>query len=97
MDKQFFVYIVTSGFNGTIYTGMTSELIQRISQHREGTYDGFTKKYNIKQLVWYEVHGNAESAIRREKQIKEWQRDWKKNLIERENPYWDDLFEGICK
>lgn len=96
-EKQFFVYIMASGFNGTLYTGMTSLLPHRVSQHKEGLNDGFTKKHNVKMLVWYEPHASAESAIRREKQIKEWQRDWKKNLIERDNPRWADLYEGICK
>ncbi|MCC7305772.1 MAG: GIY-YIG nuclease family protein [Alphaproteobacteria bacterium] len=97
MGRQFFVYMTASKIHGTIYTGMSSELVQRISQHKEGTYDGFTKKYGVNKLVWYEVHGNAESAIRRERQIKEWKRDWKIILIEEENPLWQDLYESICK
>jgi putative endonuclease len=76
---------------------MTSELIVRVAKHKQDTYDGFTKKYNVKRLVWYEVHENAESAIRREKQIKEWKRDWKRNLIKHDNPHWNDLYDAICK
>jgi len=96
-EKQFFVYMMASGFNGTLYTGVTSDLIQRVGQHKEGLHDGFTKQYNVKRLVWYEVHEVAESAIRREKQIKEWQRDWKRNLIDEDNPHWDDLYVALLK
>ncbi len=96
MDKQFFVYIMASKFNGTIYTGVSSSLVQRVAQHKEGTFDGFTKKYDVKNLVWFEAHENSESAILREKRIKEWKREWKKELIEKENPEWDDLYERIC-
>lgn len=88
--------MTASKTNGTIYTGVTSELIQRIAQHKNGTHDGFTKKYAVKHLVWYEIHDNPESAIKREKQIKEWKRDRKKNLIEKNNPSWKDLYESIC-
>lgn len=96
MDKIFYVYMMASGFNGTLYTGVTSDLAARVHQHKNGTFEGFTKKYKVNRLVWYEVHDSAESAITREKQIKEWKRDWKKNLIERENPYWEDLYESVC-
>ena len=95
--KKFFVYMMASKLYGTIYTGMSSELVQRIYQHKNGTFDGFTKQYNVNRLVWYEAHDNAESAIRRERQIKEWKRDWKIKLIEDENPTWRDLYEDICK
>ena len=70
MEKQFYVYILTSQRNGTLYTGMTSDLVKRIWQHKNGEIDGFTKKYGVKQLVYYEVHPTAENAIKREKQIK---------------------------
>lgn len=88
---------MASGFNGTLYTGVTSDLPARVHQHKSGTLEGFTKKYKVSRLVWYEVHESAEAAITREKQIKEWKRDWKKNLIEHDNPRWDDLYESICR
>ncbi len=97
MDKNFYVYMMASGFNGTLYTGMTSDLTGRVHHHKNGTFEGFTKKYKVDRLVWYEVHESAEAAIRREKQIKDWKRDWKKNLIESENPHWDDLYESVCR
>ena len=95
MEKQFYVYIVASDRNGTLYIGVTSNLIQRIWQHREKQVEGFSKKYNVQKLVWFEQHENAESAIIREKQIKKWNRDWKIRLIEETNPYWNDLYPSI--
>jgi len=85
------VYIMTNGFNGALYTGVTSNLLARIVQHRDGTFDGFTKRHNIKRLVWYEMADTMDAAISAEKRIKKWRRDWKKNAIERDNPRWDDL------
>ncbi len=82
--------------NGTLYIGVTSDLVQRVGQHKEGAADGFTKKYGVKTLVYFEPHGNAESAITREKQMKEWKRQWKLELIEKHNPGWEDLYETIC-
>ncbi len=95
MEKGGFVYIVASGRNGTLYTGVTSDLPLRISQHKDGTFGGFTEKYECKMLVWFEPHGDIEIAIQREKRIKEWKRLWKLRLIEEMNPDWDDLFEGL--
>lgn len=95
MEKYFHVYILASKRNGTLYTGVTSNLLQRIHQHKENQADGFTKKYNVKDLVYYEPHETAEAAIIREKQIKEWQRNWKIELIEKANPNWHDLFEAL--
>jgi putative endonuclease len=95
MDKSFFIYILCNKRNGTLYVGVTSDLVKRIWQHKEGLADGFTKKYGIKTLVYYEPHGNSESAIHREKSLKEWKRKWKLNLIERFNPYWIDLYPEI--
>lgn len=95
MDKQFYVYILASRRNGTLYTGITSNLAQRIWQHKQNMIEGFTKKYDVKVLVYYEVHDNAESAITREKRIKKWRRSWKLRLIEDKNPHWKDLYEGI--
>ncbi|MEO9130354.1 MAG: GIY-YIG nuclease family protein [Sphingomonas sp.] len=88
-------YILASGFNGALYTGVTSNLIGRVMQHRDGTFDGFTKRYNIKRLVWYEVADAMEGAISTEKRIQKWRRAWKMNLIERENPNWDDLAPAL--
>ncbi len=95
MGKQFYVYILASQRNGTLYTGMTSNLIQRIWQHNEELVDGFTMKYRVKKLVYFEAHDSAESAISREKQIKKWLRAWKLELIEKSNPEWKDLYEVI--
>ena len=86
MNKQFYVYILTSKRNGTLYIGVTSNLPQRIWQHKNNQLDGFSKKYNVKQLVYFEQHETAESAITREKQIKKWNRAWKLKLIETNNP-----------
>ena len=93
--KQFYVYILASKRNGTLYTGVTSDLVKRIWQHKEDIVDGFTKKYAVKMLVYYEVFYDAESAITREKQIKKWQRIWKLRIIEEKNPLWKDLFHEI--
>ena len=95
MAKQFYVYILASKRNGTLYTGVTSNLIQRVWQHKHDAIQGFTRKYNVKTLVYYEVHENAESALTREKKIKRWRRAWKLALIEDSNPEWRDLYEDI--
>lgn len=89
------VYLLASQRNGTLYIGVTSNLIQRIWQHREGLAEGFTKKYRVKTLVWYELHTTMESAIAREKALKKWNRDWKLKLIEQTNPQWLDLWPEI--
>ncbi len=94
--KNFYVYILCSKRNGTLYTGVTSNLIQRVYEHKNDLADGFTKTYKIHLLVWYEIHPTAESAITREKQIKAWKRAWKLRLIEEGNPQWSDLYETIC-
>ena len=86
------VYILASKRNGTLYVGVTSNLVQRIWQHRNDEVEGFTQKYKVHTLVWYEVHETMESAIAREKAIKDWQRAWKLELIEAANPDWADLF-----
>jgi putative endonuclease len=95
MEKQFAVYILASQRNGTLYIGVTSNLPKRVWEHREGVADGFSKEYGCKTLVWYELHGNAEAAITREKQLKKWNRIWKLSLIERMNPEWKDLSIGL--
>ncbi|OAI00421.1 hypothetical protein A1353_01630 [Methylomonas methanica] len=89
------VYLLASKKNGTLYIGVTSNLVQRIWQHREGLAEGFTKKYNVKTLVWYEQHATMESAITREKALKKWNRAWKLDLIEKTNPQWHDLWLDI--
>jgi len=93
MQREFdpCVYLLASSRNGTVYTGVTSNLLQRIVQHREGTFDGFTRKHNVKMLVWFEQHSTMEHAIVREKRLKKWNRAWKLRLIEESNPSWRDL------
>lgn len=93
--KQPCVYILASKKNGTLYIGVTSNLIQRIWQHKNKQVAGFTEKYNVHLLVYYEQHETMESAIGREKQMKKWKRDWKISLIEKDNPQWRDLWEDI--
>jgi putative endonuclease len=95
MERSPAAYIVASGFHGTVYTGVTSDLIKRIHQHREETFRGFTARYGCKRLVWFEMHGDMEHAIRREKRIKNWPRAWKVALIEADNPTWRDLAEDF--
>ncbi len=85
------VYVVASGFRGTLYVGSTSNPMQRIHQHREGLIPGFTRRYGIRRLVHFEVYAEMEAAIGRERQIKEWKRAWKVELIEQQNPHWNDL------
>ncbi len=96
MDKQYYVYILASKRNGTLYIGMTSDLVKRVWQHKNDMVDGFTKTYQVKQLVYFEVHQHVEEAIKREKQIKNWNRKWKLGLIEENNPNWGDLYDTIC-
>ncbi len=95
MDRQPCVYILASTRHGTLYIGVTSDLLGRVIQHREGLIKGFTSRYGVTRLVWYAVADTMESAIRREKQLKKWRRDWKLALIERDNPQWQDLAIGL--
>ncbi|MCD9047529.1 MULTISPECIES: GIY-YIG nuclease family protein [unclassified Luteimonas] len=95
MDRLPAVYILGSGRNGTLYIGVTRDLVARIWQHREHVVDGFTRKYDVTRLLWYDVAETMEAAIRREKQLKKWNRDWKVRLIETQNPYWNDLWPTI--
>ncbi|MBL8894376.1 MAG: GIY-YIG nuclease family protein [Rhizobiales bacterium] len=90
------VYILASRRNGTLYVGVTSDLCNRVLQHREGTVAGFTRRYGVKNLVWFESHDTMDGAITREKQIKEWRRAWKIELVEKTNPNWVDLFAEAC-
>lgn len=90
-----YVYILASQKNGTLYTGVTSDLIQRVYEHKSKLVKGFTSKYNVSQLVYYEIHHDITEAILREKRIKKWNRAWKLRLIERGNPTWKDLYESL--
>ncbi|WP_294197243.1 GIY-YIG nuclease family protein [uncultured Sphingomonas sp.] len=90
-ERQPCVYIMASAVNGTLYVGLTSNLIHRVQQHRDGIFGGFTERYGVKRLVWYEMADTMDAAIGAEKRIKRWPREWKLNLIERDNPHWDDL------
>ena len=92
---QAYVYILASQKNGTLYAGVTSDLVKRVWQHKNNVVEGFSKKYHVHLLVWYEVHNEIETAINREKQIKEWKRLWKLELIEKTNPTWRDLYIEI--
>lgn len=95
MDGQPAVYILASKRNGTLYIGVTSNLHKRIWEHREGFADGFTKKYSVYRLVYYELFADMYNAITREKRLKKWRRAWKIRLIEEKNPRWDDLWQQI--
>ncbi len=95
MIKQPAVYVLASGRNGTLYIGVTSDLVKRIWEHKNNLVEGFTKRYNVHNLVWYELHDNMNSDIEREKRMKEWKRDWKLRLIENFNPGWKDLYDTL--
>ncbi len=92
---SFYVYILADRYKGTLYIGMTDDLLRRMFEHQTGVFPGFTKKYEIKLLVWYEVHDARESAFQRERQLKKWKRDWKLELIEKFNLDWKDLAETL--
>lgn len=94
--KQYYVYIMASERNGTLYIGVTSDLLKRVWEHKNGMVDGFTKTYHVHSLVWFEIHEDVASAIAREKNFKAWQRGWKLRLIEDTNPAWLDLYESIA-
>jgi len=91
----FYTYILASRRNGTLCTGSTDDLIKRVAEHRDKLRAGFTRKYGVAMLVWYEIHETREAAFRRERQIKEWKRVWKLEVIERKNPAWADLFPTL--
>ena len=97
MERQYYVYILASGMYGTLYVGITNDLIRRVWEHKNDVVAGFTREYGVHRLVWYEAHGSPSEAITREKQIKKWNRDWKVNLIQTLNPEWNDLYEVIVK
>ncbi len=94
-ERQPCVYILASRFNGTLYIGVTSNLIGRLMQHRSGAFSGFTKRYGVYILVWFEMADTMEAAIIVEKRMKKWPRGHKRNLIEQANPYWEDLAVGL--
>jgi putative endonuclease len=94
---SFWVYILASRRNGTLYIGMTDDLVRRAWEHRIGAVPGFTKKYGIKMLVWFEQHGTREAALQRERQLKKWNRAWKIEMIEQFNPIWKDLADGLMR
>jgi putative endonuclease len=89
------VYILASKYKGTLYIGVTSDLVQRVWQHKHDQVEGFTKQYRVHTLVYYELHADMIEAITREKQLKKWNRAWKMELIEKQNPHWRDLWEEI--
>lgn len=94
--NQYYVYILASKIGGTLYIGVTNDLVRRVYEHREKLVDGFTKKYGVARLVYFEVHTDVEIAITREKQMKKWNRAWKVQLIEENNPNWDGLYNQIA-
>ena len=95
MTKMAYVYMLANKRGGTLYVGVTSDIVRRVWEHKNGLIEGFTKRYGLKMLVWMEVHDSIESAIRREKSLKDWHRRWKIELIERENPAWRDLYSEM--
>ena len=95
-ERSYWVYILASKIGGTLYIGVTNDLVRRVYEHREKLAEGFTKKYDVARLVYFEQHSDIESAIRREKRLKKWNRAWKIRLIEENNPNWDDLYPSIA-
>jgi putative endonuclease len=97
MSQNYYVYILASKRNGTLYVGVTQDLLKRVYLHKKELLDGFTKKYNVKRLVYYEVYQDIKDAILREKGLKKWKREWKIKLIEEKNPSWEDLYYKLTK
>jgi len=95
MGKEYYVYIMASKKDGVLYIGITSDLVKRIWEHKEGITKGFTGKYKIKKLVYFEIYNDPETAIKREKNMKAWKRSWKTEIIENNNPKWEDLYDTI--
>ena len=95
MTKRFWVYMLSSQRNGTLYIGSTSDLVRRIHEHRSGAVQGFTKRYAVHHLVWFEEHAEPLAMVTRERQLKKWNREWKIRLIEAGNPEWVDLYDSI--
>lgn len=96
-DRVYFVYLLASGLRGTLYTGVTNDLIARTFDHKAGEIPGFTRKYGVHRLVWFEQHSDITFAILREKRIKRWRREWKFNLIEESNPHWEDYYPKLIE
>jgi len=94
-DHEYFVYLLARKPQGTLYVGVTNDLMRRASEHKAGIVPGFTKKYGVTRLVWFESFSDINDAIAQEKRLKRWRRDWKKNLIEHDNPHWVDLYPGL--
>lgn len=94
---MYYIYLLASQRNGTLYVGVTSDLIKRIWQHKNEATEGYTKEYQVKRLVYFEQYENVNDAILREKRLKHWNRKWKLALIEKDNPNWNDLYDEICK
>ena len=97
IERQYYVYILASRIGGTLYIGVTNDLVRRVYEHREKLVAGFTKDYNVSRLVYFEVYGDVENAIVREKRLKKWNRAWKVELIEKDNPDWNDLYPQIAE
>ena len=95
MRKLFCVYVLTNRHRGTLYTGITCDLARRVWEHKQKAVDGFTSRYGLDRLVWFEVHDDLMAALQREKAIKRWRREWKISLIEKDNPDWRDLYPEI--
>jgi|SRR5579871_987546 len=95
MPRQYYVYILASRRNGTLYIGVTGDLVRRVWQHHEGLIDGFTKKYGVKKLVYFECFEDVRHAIHREKRLKKWKRKWRMNLVQQTNIEWDDLYDKL--
>jgi putative endonuclease len=95
--RSYYVYILASKIGGTLYVGVTNDLIRRVAEHKLKIAQGFTKKYNVARLVYFEQFDDLENAIKREKRLKKWNRAWKIRLIEEHNPNWDDLYPGVAR
>jgi putative endonuclease len=96
-SRSFYVYFLASRKHGTLYLGVTNNLVRRVYEHKTKAVPGFTKRYNVDRLIWFEIYDDALTAIAREKELKKWRRDWKVRLIEESNPNWVDLYEGIAQ
>ena len=92
----YYVYLLANGKHGTLYLGVTNDLARRVHEHRSKSAPGFSERYGVDRLVWFEIYDDAVTTITREKQLKKWRRDWKIRLIEDQNPDWVDLYPGIC-
>ncbi|MBC7895277.1 MAG: GIY-YIG nuclease family protein [Cytophagaceae bacterium] len=96
MERHYYVYMMANRPYGTLYVGVTNDLIRRVWEHKNAFVNGFTERHDLKSLVWYEVHSSSYEAIRREKLIKKWHRDWKVNHVQAMNPAWEDLYAAIA-